>query len=178
MKEFDQFKQGKDKDKKKSQFTILKDDSTDGHGGYGVGAVTLENMSPVIVDPNEEKAYVDMGAMHARSAVEKRIKFLTDKSEVPNGLLYWIVWVTVDRDESGPYYSGVAGSEIIVDREIRRGYKLLPEHVNHMDKSLKGRMVLEHMDDKSKRLLGEFLQEHDAEMWENSSEELKQALNV
>ncbi|MFG6119417.1 YwhD family protein [Thalassobacillus sp. B23F22_16] len=180
MKEFDQFKKGNDneKDKKKNQFTILKDDSTDGHGGYGVGAVTLENMSPVIVDPNEEKAYVDMGAMHARSAVEKRIKFLTDKSEVPNGLLYWITWVTIERGEQGPYYYGVASSEILVDREIRRGYKLLPEHVNHMDKSLKGKFVVEHMDDKSKAVLKKFLQEHSEEMWKNSSDELKQGLSV
>ncbi|MFD1020043.1 YwhD family protein [Thalassobacillus hwangdonensis] len=174
MKEFDQFNKGKDK--KKNQFTIMKDDSTDGHGGYGVGAVTLENMSPVIVDPNEEKAYVDMGAMHARSDVEKRTKFLADRSEVPNGKLYWIVWVTVDRNEKGAFYTGVTGCEILVDREIKRGYKSMPEHVNNMDKSLKGRIVVDHMDDKSKKLLAEFLKEHDPDMWENSSDELKQAL--
>ncbi|WP_077623489.1 YwhD family protein [Sediminibacillus massiliensis] len=162
--------------KKKNQFTIMKDDSTDGHGGYGVGSISLENISPVIIDPNEDRAFVDMGAMHARSEVERRVKFLPDKSEVPNGKLYWIVWVTVERTESGPYYHGVAGSEIIVDRSIKRAYKSMPEHVNHMDKSMKGKFIVDHMDDHSKKLLGDFLREHSQEMWENSSEELKQAL--
>ncbi|WP_431802990.1 YwhD family protein [Halobacillus andaensis] len=164
--------------KKKNQFTILKDDSTDGHGGYGVGSISLENMTPVIVDPNEGEAFVDMGALHARSAVEKRIRFLTDRSEVPNGKLYWIVWVTVDYREGNPCYYGVAGSEIVVDREIRRGYKLLPEHVNHMDKSLKGRFVVDHMDEKSKRILGEYLREFKPELWENTDQQLKDSLNV
>src|SRR5699024_11540492 len=57
--------------KKRQQFTIIKDDSTDGHGGYGMGAISLENMSSIIVDPNENRAYVDMSAMHARSDVER-----------------------------------------------------------------------------------------------------------
>lgn len=162
--------------KKKSQFTIMKDDSTDGHGGYGVGAISLENMSPVMIDVNEGNAFIDMGAMHARSALEKRIKFLTDKKEVPNGKPYWIAWVTVSQNENGPYYTGVASSEMIIDEEIRRGYKLLPEHVNHMDKSLKGKIVVEHMDEKSKRVLGEFLKNHNQAIWENSTDELKKSL--
>jgi hypothetical protein len=161
--------------KKTKQFTIMKDDSTDGHGGYGVGSVSLENMSPVIVDPNEEKAYVDMGAMHARSAVEKRIKFITDKSVVANGKHYWIAWVTVERGNKGPHYYGLAASELIVDREIKRGYKILAEHVNHMDKSLKGRVVIDHMDEKSKKLLGDFLRDYKPEIWENSRDEVKEA---
>lgn len=70
-----------DKNEKKSnQFTIMKDDPIDGHPGYsGGGAISLENMSPLVVDPNEDKVWVDMGAMHARSEVEKRIKFVTEK---------------------------------------------------------------------------------------------------
>ncbi|MFC4386480.1 YwhD family protein [Gracilibacillus marinus] len=166
--------QNNEKKKKSTQFTIMKDDSTDGHGGYGVGSISLENISPVIVDPNEERAFVDMGAMHARSEVERRVKFIPNKDEVPNGLLYWIVWVTVERGENGPYYYGVAGSEIRVDRSIKRAYKSMPEHVNHMDKSMKGHYIVDHMDEKSKQLLGDFLKEYKPEMWNNSPEELKQ----
>ncbi|MEQ6388413.1 YwhD family protein [Bacillaceae bacterium S4-13-58] len=163
------------KEKKKNQFTIMKDDSTDGHGGYGVGALSLENMTPVIVDPNEKKAFVEMGAMHARSTIERGIKFLKNKEEVPNGKPYWIAWVCVSQNEKGPHYSGVASSFMTVDREIRRGYKLLPEHVNHMDKSLKGKIIVEHMDSLSKQLLKDFLIEFKPNFWENSSEELKAA---
>ena len=162
--------------KKKNQFTIMKDDSTDGHGGYGVGAVSLENMSPIIVDPNEDRAFVDMGAMHARSEVDRRVKFLPDRDAVPNGKLYWIVWVTVSRNEKGGYYHGVTACEIRVDRSIKRAYKSMPEHVNHMDKSMKGKVIVDNMDEHSRQLLGDFLREYKPELWENSSEELKAAL--
>ncbi|MFD1036898.1 YwhD family protein [Virgibacillus byunsanensis] len=163
--------------KKSNAFTILKDDSTDGHGGYGAGTISLENMSPVIVDPNEDRAFVDMGAMHARSEIERRVKILPNRDEVPNGLLYWIVWVNVGRGENGPYYEGVAGSEIRVDRSIKRAYKSMPQHVTHMDKSLKGKIILDHMDDHSKKLLKDFLVDFNEEMWNNSTDELKQVLS-
>lgn len=163
-----------DKNKKqKQQFTIIKDDSTDGHGGYGMGSISLENMSSVIVDPNEDKAYVDMDAMHARSDIERRVRYFPDRNEVPDGLLYWIVWVTVERGENGPFYAGVTASELRVDRPNKRAYKSMPEHVTHMEKSLKGKIVVDHMDEHSKKLLGNFLKEFDASMWENSREELK-----
>jgi len=65
-----------------------------------------------------------------------------------------------------------------VDRSIRRGYKSLPEHVNRMDKSLKRKIIVEDMDDKSKRVLADFLKNHDAGMWERSSDQLKDSLTV
>lgn len=164
------------KDNKKNKFTIIKDDSTDGHGGFGMGSISLESMSSVIVDPNENKAYIDMAAMHARSDIERRVKYFNDREEVPEGLLYWIVWVTVDTGETGPYYTGVAASELRVDRPNKRAYKSMGEHVSHMEKSLKGKIIVEHMDDESKKLLASFLQEFNEEMWNNSSESLKELL--
>lgn len=164
------------KPKKSNQFTIMKDDPNDGHGGYGVGSISLENISPIIIDPKEDRAFIDIGAMHGRSEVERRVKFLPNKDEVPNGKLYWIVWVTVEKTEKGPLYYGVTACEIIVDRSIKRAYKSMPEHVNRMDKSMKGHVIVDHMDEKSKQLLGDFLREFDANMWELSSDELKQAL--
>lgn len=162
--------------KKSNAFTIIKDDSTDGHGGYGAGTVSLENMSPVIVDPNENKAYVDMAAMHARSDIERRVKYTQNKEEVPNGLLYWIVWVNVERGENGPYYAGVAGSELLVDRPNKRAYKSMAQHVTHMEKSLKGKIIVAHMDEKSKKLLKDFLVEFNEVFWKNATDELKDSL--
>ncbi len=162
--------------KKKNTFTIIKDDSTDGHGGYGMGSISLENMSPVIIDPDENEAYVDMDAMHARSNIERRVKYLNDRDEVPDGKLYWIVWVTVEKNENGPYYAGVAGSELLVDRPNKRAYKSMAQHVTHMEKSLKGKIVVEHMDAKSKKLLHDFLIDFDQDMWNNSTDELKEVL--
>ncbi|WP_137743452.1 YwhD family protein [Robertmurraya siralis] len=164
--------------KKKVGFNIIKSDPMDGHKGFGVGTLSLDNISPVIIDVEAGEAVVDIGALHARSAVEKRIKFLKNKEEVPNGKPYWLVWVTIDRNEEGPYYAGVTACEMTVDQEIRRGYKSLPEHVNRMDKSLKRHIIVEHMDEKSKRVLADFLRSHNEDMWERSSQQLKDDLMV
>ncbi len=166
-----------DNQKKKMQFNIIKNDPMDGHKGFGKGSLSLENISPVIIDVDGEEAFVDIGAMHARSAVEKGIKFLTNKDEVPNGKPYWIVWVAIERNEEGPYYAGVTACEMTVDRSIRRGYKSLPEHVNNLDKAMKRKMITNHMDVKSKHLLKTYLKQHDADMWERSGEELKKQLS-
>jgi hypothetical protein len=162
--------------KKNIGFHIIKNDPLDGHKGFGKGAVSLDNVSPVIIDVEEGKAFVDLGAMHARSEVEKRIKFSPHKEEVPDGKSYWIVWVTVQQGEDGPYYYGATACEMTVNQETRRGYKSLPEHVNRLDKSLKGHFILDHMDAKSKKVLKDFLESHDKGMWERSSEQLKNGL--
>ncbi|WP_078556209.1 YwhD family protein [Bacillus alkalicellulosilyticus] len=174
----DLFNNNKDKENKpKTGFTILQGDSTTSeHGGYGAGVLNLDNVSPVIIDPEQGEAYVDMGALHARSAVEKRIKFLPNREEVPNGKLYWLVWVTINHKQGKTYYAGVTGCEMRVDIDIRRGYKSLPEHVNRMDKSIKGHIIVDHMDEASKHLLAKFLKEHNEEMWNNSDEALHQQL--
>lgn len=164
--------------KKKMGFNIIKSDPTDGHKGFGKGALSLDNVSPVIIDVEAGEAEIDVGAMHARSVVEKGIKFLPNKEEVPNGKPYWLVWVTVDRKEVGPYYAGVTACYMTVDREIRRGYKSLPEHVNRMDKSLKRHIIVDDMDAKSKTILADFLRSHNEVLWNNSSEELKAALGA
>ncbi|MDP4084211.1 MAG: YwhD family protein [Bacillota bacterium] len=165
-------------EKKKLGFNIIKSDPTDGHRGYGKGALSLDNVSPVIIDVEAGEATIDVGAMHARSVIEKGIKFLPSKEEVPNGKPHWLVWVTIDRDENGPYYAGVTACEMTVDREIRRGYKSLPEHVNRMDKSLKRHIIVDHMDNRSKKILANFLREHNEEYWNHSSEKLKEDLFV
>lgn len=159
--------------KKNSGFTILSG-KTDVHGGFGQGVLDLGAVSSVIIDGSE--AYIDMGALHAKSAVEKGIKWTTNREEVPNGKPYWLVWVTVDRKEEGPYYAGATACYMEIDREARRGYKILAEHVNRMDYSMKRRIILGDLDETSKQALKKLLIEHNPTMWENTSDELKQAL--
>ncbi|WP_456273011.1 YwhD family protein [Bacillus sp. AK031] len=159
-------------------FNIIKSDPTDGHGGFGIGSLSLDNVSPVIVDVEEGEAVVDIGAMHARSAVEKRIKFTNNREDSAGGKLYWLVWVTIDRKADGPYYAGVTACEMVVNQEKRRGYKSLPEHVNRMDKSIKRHIIVDDMDDKGKGILRDFLMTHDEGMWERSEDKLKEELSV
>lgn len=161
------------KPKQKMGFTIIKNDPTDGHKGFGIGSLSLENVSPVIVDTAEEVASIEIGAMHARSATERGIKFTTNREDSEGGKLYWLVWVTIDFNENGPYYAGMTACEMIVNREKRRGYKILADHVNLMDKSMKRNIIVEHMDEPSKEILADFLKTHNEEMWNNSEPKLR-----
>lgn len=161
---------------KKMEFTIIKNKPTDGHKGFGIGSLSLENVSPVIIDIEEKTAEVDIGAMHARSAVEKGIKFTTDRADSEGGKPYWLVWVTIEQKPEGAYYAGVTACEMVVNREKRRGYKILADHVNKMDKSMKRHIIVEHMDDSSKHVLGEYLKNFNPDMWENSEVQLREGL--
>jgi hypothetical protein len=144
------------------------------HRGFGAGAINLSQMSSVIIEEGE--AYLDMGALHAKSKVEKGIKFSVNKEDVPNGISSWIVWVAADRKEEGMYYAGVTSCEMLVDREARRGWKILADHVNRMDYALKRRIMLDNLGDQEKAALKKLLMEYNPEMWANSNEDLKSAL--
>lgn len=161
---------------KKMEFTIIKNNPTDGHKGFGIGSLSLENVSPVIIDIEEKTAEVDIGAMHARSAVEKGIKFTTDRADSKGGKPYWLVWVTIEQKPEGAYYAGVTACEMVVNREKRRGYKILADHVNKMDKSMKRHIIVDHMDDSSKHVLGEYLKKFNPDMWGNSDIQLREGL--
>lgn len=169
---------GNEQKKPKMEFTIIKNDPLDGDKGFGVGSLSLENVTPVIIDVEEQEAWIDMAAMHAKTKLERSLKFLPTREESKNGKQYWIVWVTVEYQESGPYYAGVAACEMVIDRQARRGYKNFVDHVNKMDKSIKRHILVDEMDDSSKRVLKEFLIGHNEEFWDRSSTDLHEALNV
>ena len=162
--------------KPKMGFTIIKNDPTDGHKGFGIGSLSLENVSSVILDVAEKTAIVDVGAMHAKSEVERGIKFTVNREDSEGGKDYWLVWVTIDHKESGAYFAGVTACEMVVNREKRRGYKILADHVNKMDKSMKRKIIVDHMDAASKQTLANFLKGHDEAMWLNSDEQLRNDL--
>jgi hypothetical protein len=160
------------KEKKSLAFNVV---SNKEHKGFGAGSIDLNNVSPVIIDGDE--AYIDIGAMHAKSKIEKGIKFLPNKDEVPEGgRTCWIVWVAVDRNEEGQYYAGATACEMIVNPEARRGWKILADHVNKLDYALKRRFVLEGLSDTERSALKTLLVSHNAEWWERSPEQLKAAL--
>ncbi|TDF92175.1 YwhD family protein [Paenibacillus piri] len=144
------------------------------HRGFGAGSIDLSQLSSVIIDEGE--AYLDMGALHAKSKVEKGIKFSVNKEDVPNGRACWIVWVAADRGEDGMYYAGVTSCEMLVDSEARRGWKILADHVNRMDHALKRRILVDNLGEQEKAALKKLLTEYNLEMWERSSDALKEAL--
>ncbi|GGG25193.1 YwhD family protein [Paenibacillus abyssi] len=143
------------------------------HKGFGAGSIDLNSVSCIIIDGNE--AYIDVGAMHAKSKVERGIKFSMNKEDVPNGRQCWIVWVAVDRKEEGSYYAGATACEMLVDTEARRGWKILADHVNRLDYAIKRRIIVDNLGEKEKGLLKDLLVKHNEEWW-NNSPDLKAAL--
>lgn len=160
--------------KKKSQFQIIRNDSTT-HGGYYTGTLNLNNLSSILI--HQDKAKIDLGLIHAKSAVERGVRFTPNREEITQGELYWVVWVAIDRNENGPYYAGVAACPMIIHHEEKRGWKNLAEHVNRMDDALKRRIRLDELGKVEKEALKKLLVEHDEAMWNNSQDELKQALS-
>lgn len=158
------------------EFTIIKNNPTDGHKGFGIGSLSLENVSPLFIDVQEKTAEVDIGGMHARSAVERGVKFTTNREDSEGGKPYWLVWVTIDQKPEGGYYAGVTACEMVVNKEKRRGYKILADHVNKMDKSMKRHIIVDHMDEESKRVLHDYLKGFDEGMWSRSESALHEAL--
>lgn len=145
------------------------------HKGFGAGTIDLSNVSAVILDGDE--AYIDLGALHAKSKVEKGIKFSTDAAEVPDGRKCWIVWIAIDRNEEGGYYAGASACEMSIDMEARKGWKILADHVNRMDKAMKRHYLLDNLDAKERQQLREVLIANNPGIWERSPETLKEMLN-
>lgn len=160
--------------KKMFALNIISNEDKSKHKGFGAGSINLNSMSPVIIDGDE--AYIDIGAMHAKSKVEKGIKFSVNREDVPAGRQVWIVWVAVDRGEDGQFYGGLTACEMWIDTEARRGWKILAEHVNKMDYALKRKIMLDGLEMSHKQALKQLLIDTNLEWWERTPEEIKQAL--
>lgn len=162
---------GQQPEKKKLSLNVV---SNKEHRGFGAGTIDLSQVACVIIDSGE--AYIDVGAMHAKSKIEKGIKFSPNKDDVPNGRPAWVVWVAVDRNEEGSYYAGVTSCEMLIDTEARRGWKLLPDHVNRLDAALKRKLMLDNIGPVEKEALRNLLVQHNSEWWDRSPQALKDLL--
>lgn len=146
------------------------------HKGFGAGSIDLNSVSPVIIDGGEAK--IEIGAMHAKSKVERGIKFSTNREDVPNGRQVWIVWVAVDRTPEGQHYGGMTACEMWIDQEAKRGWKILADHVNKLDAALKRKIIIDGLGDVEKKALKDLLISKNEEWWNASSDEFKQALET
>ncbi|SFF34940.1 YwhD family protein [Paenibacillus catalpae] len=171
----DQQGQPAEPEKKEKKSLALNVVSNKQHKGFGAGTIDLSAVSCVIIDGGV--AYIDDGAMHAKSKVERGIKFTPNKEDCPNGRKCWIVWTAVERNEAGAtYYAGATACEMWVDTEARRGWKILADHVNKLDAAIKRKYKLEELDAGEKAAYRKLLIEHNEEWWNNSPEALKEAL--
>jgi hypothetical protein len=144
------------------------------HKGFGAGAIDLSSVSAVILDG--EEAYIDLGALHAKSKIEKGIKFTMNQADVPNGRKCFIIWTAVDRTADGGYYAGLSACEMTIDSEHKIGWKILADHVNRMDKAMKRHYLLENLNEQEKQQLKAVLIANNEGIWQRSPQELKDLL--
>ncbi|WP_411344611.1 YwhD family protein [Paenibacillus sp. WLX1005] len=144
------------------------------HKGFGAGSINLNNVSPIIIDRGE--ASIDIGAMHAKSKVERGIKFSANREDVVDGRQVWVVWVAVDKQPEGGSYAGATACEMWINEEEKRGWKILADHVNKLDYAIKRRIMLSELGSEDKAALKKLLSTHNEDWWNRSPEELKEAL--
>jgi len=160
--------------KKEKKSLALNVVSNKPHRGFGAGSIDLSQVACVMIDNGE--AYIDVGAMHAKSKIERGIKFSANKEDVPNGRECWIVWVAVDRNEEGSFYAGATACPMLIDTEARRGWKILAQHVNNLDYSIKRKFILDELGEQERSALRKLLTTHNQEWWDRSPDVLKEAL--
>ncbi|MBE3552276.1 MAG: YwhD family protein [Kyrpidia tusciae] len=135
----------------------------------------LSGLTAVILDG--ENVYVDKGALHAKSRVERGISFSDDPARLGQGRRVAVVWVSLGRNEQHqPCVHGLGACEMWVNEGDQTGYKRLAEHVNQMDQAVKGRVSVDVLGSEERRRLADFFAENHRDVWEASSASLRDAL--
>jgi hypothetical protein len=130
---------------------------------------TMRGLSAVFVDGGD--VFVDNGAIHAKSRLERSLQFVKRLEDVPNPRHVWGLWITLHRFEGGKQgYYGAVPFQLWLDAEAGVGYKSLSEQVNGMDKAVKGKIGADAMPVAVRAQVAEFLKTVRPELWENAHE--------
>lgn len=150
--------------------------ATNKHRGFGSGAIDLRNVTAVIIEGDE--AVIDIGALHAKSRVEKGIRFSPDPSVAPHGETCWLVWIASDKTEEGhSCYAGAAACVMRIDRAQKQGWKVLADHVNRMDAAMKRRVLIDELPLEQKRALKKCLIAHNEALWFHAADAFRHAFD-
>ncbi|UOF90449.1 YwhD family protein [Fodinisporobacter ferrooxydans] len=134
----------------------------------------LPTLSSLIIDG--EEVFIDNGAIHGKSRVEKGISFSGKEEDAPNGRRVCLVWITLRGTGDAKGYAGLTSCEMRIDDETKTGFKDLAKHVNQMDAAVKGKVDIQSLTKEEKQRLLQFLQTFRPPLWEHASPELKEVL--
>ncbi|MBI3321753.1 MAG: YwhD family protein [Candidatus Omnitrophica bacterium] len=122
---------------------------------------------------------IEPGALHGRSSIEASVRFVQSRDQLQDPQLYWVVWVAIELEASTNRpvrYTGLAAAELWVDSAKQACCKVLAEHVNRMAEALRGGISLKSISGHGKALIAQQLIALGAEVWDHSSQTLKEAL--
>ncbi|MBF8377045.1 YwhD family protein [Alicyclobacillus mali] len=136
----------------------------------------LKGISAVLMDGDE--IFIDNNAIHAKSRVEVGIRFVGSLEEVPHPRRIVGLWVSLKRFENGMGFNGVQAIEMWIDSEAQLGYKKLADHVNAMDKAVKGKADLSLLSSEQVEKFAAFLRGLRPDLWENASPAFREAFSA
>lgn len=135
---------------------------------------SLKGLSAVFVDG--DKVFVDNGAIHAKSQLERGVTFVKTKDDVPDARRIWVLWITLKRRDGGAQgFHGAMPFELWIDEQAQLGYKSLADQVNKMDKAVRGTVDLSAVPDDVKAKVKTFLLGIRQDLWDHASEAFVQA---
>ena len=127
----------------------------------------MKGLSAVFIDA--DRVYIDNGAIHGKSNLERGIQFVKTLEEVPAPREIWVFWVTLKRNpEKDQGYHGVMPFRMWIDQDAKVGYKSLAEQVNKMDKAVKGQIDVAAVPPEVVEKLKGFLRGVRTDLWDNA----------
>lgn len=133
----------------------------------------LKGLSAVLVDGTS--VFVDNGAIHAKSRVEVGIKFVQSLEEVQNPRHIHGFWVTLKRQAEGLGFHGLMPFDLWIDANAKLGYKKLSDHVNRMDKAVRGQVDVADVPEEIVAKVGMHLKQMRSDLWDHASDAFKAA---
>jgi len=134
---------------------------------------SMKGLSAVLVDGDE--VFIDNGAIHAKSRIERGITFVKKREEVQNPREVLGFWITLHRFEGQQGFYGAQPFRLYLDAEAGLGFKSLSEQVNGMDKAVKGEVNVTDIALETVRQVSLFLQQLRPDLWERAGDNFRNA---
>ncbi|GMA49440.1 hypothetical protein GCM10025857_07970 [Alicyclobacillus contaminans] len=134
---------------------------------------TLKGLSALFVDG--DKVFVDNGAIHAKSQLERSLTFVKSADELTDPRTVYVFWITLKRRDGQMGFHGAMPFVLLVDETNRLGYKSLAEQVNKMDKAVKGQVDVTGVPEAVVAAARDYLVRVRPDLWEHAAPEFRAA---
>lgn len=135
----------------------------------------LKGLSALFIDGDD--VFVDNGAIHAKSRLEVGVQFVQSLEEVKNPRHIQGFWVTLKRQANGLGFAGLMPFDLWIDDSEKVGYKKLSDHVNRMDKAVRGQVDVGEVPKEVVAKAGMHLKKMRSDLWDNASDAFKSAFS-
>ncbi|MCF8565369.1 YwhD family protein [Alicyclobacillus tolerans] len=136
---------------------------------------SMRGLSAVLVNGND--IFIDNGAIHAKSRLERGLTYVKRREEIENAREVIGFWITLHRFDQGQGYYGAMPFRLYIDEAAQKVYKSLAEQVNGMDKAVHGQVQVEDVPQEVRTRVGEFLKTVRSDLWEQAQDTFRTAFS-